>query len=47
MGSSSEYGKIKSPHKEKNFGNPKSTYGLSKLKASNTLIIILIKKIFQ
>ena len=25
MGSSGEYGKIKSPHEEKNFGNPKSS----------------------
>lgn len=46
MGSSSEYGKIKSPHKEKNFGNPKSSYGLSKLKASNILMHYFNKKNF-
>ena len=44
MGSSSEYGKIKSPHNEKNTGNPKSTYALSKLRASNILINYFNKK---
>lgn len=38
MGSSSEYGKIKSPHNEKDLGNPKSYYASSKLKASNFLL---------
>lgn len=37
VGSSSEYGKIKSPHKEKNYGKPKTIYGLSKKKASDFL----------
>ena len=46
IGSSGEYGKIKSPHKEENCGNPKSPYALSKLKASNFLINYFNKKNF-
>ena len=46
MGSSGEYGKIKSPHKEESYGNPKSPYALSKLKASNFLINYFKKKNF-
>ena len=38
MGSSSEYGKEKSPLKESIMGNPKDIYGKSKLLASNFLL---------
>ena len=46
VGSSSEYGKLKSPHLEKKKGNPKLIYGISKLKASNFLLNMYKKNKF-
>ena len=46
MGSSGEYGKLKSPHNEKFSGNPSSSYASSKLKASNYLINLFKKENF-
>lgn len=46
VGSSSEYGKIKSPQKESSITNPKKIYGKSKLKASSYLLNLYKKKKF-
>ena len=46
MGSSGEYGKIKTPHYEKFFGKPKSHYAHSKLRATKFLIKLFEKKNF-
>ena len=46
MGSSVEYGNLKSPQKENGKCNPQSIYGKSKLKASNHLIDLFKKKKF-
>jgi len=43
VGSSAEYGNIKSPHKESDKCNPKLIYGKSKLFATNFLINIYLK----
>ena len=46
MGSSNEYGKLKSPHKENLSGNPLSPYGRAKLQASRFLLDLFKKKKF-
>ena len=46
MGSSGEYGKLKSPHIEKYSGSPNSYYASSKLKASKFLIYFFKKEKF-
>jgi nucleoside-diphosphate-sugar epimerase len=46
IGSSTEYGKIKSPHKENSSCSPKSIYGYSKFLASVYLVNLFEKKKF-
>lgn len=46
LGSSGEYGKIKSPQKEKSIGNPKSFYTRAKFLATNHLMGLYKKKEF-
>ena len=47
MGSSVEYGNLKSPQKENGRCNPKSVYGKAKLLASNYLLNLYKKKKFS
>ena len=46
MGSSGEYGRLKSPHKETSLGNPQSVYSKAKLYATNYLLKLHKKKNF-
>ena len=46
MGSSGEYGRLKSPHQETSLGNPQSVYSKAKFYATNYLLKLYVKKKF-